>query len=65
VRGDRLAFLSVGLIVAAAVYRRRSRAEGTVSAIGVVGNAATDIAVDGVAEVAEPLVASLNRRPRG
>jgi len=67
VRGDRLTFLAVGLLAAVGVYRRRSRSEGTLTAMGVTSNAASDILADGAAEAAEislePLVAaSLNRR---
>ena len=68
-RGDRLTFLAVGLLAAAGVYRRRSRSEGTLAAMGVTSNAASDILADGAIEAAEislgPLVAaSLNRVPR-
>ena len=63
-RGDRLAFLSVGLLVAASVYRRRSRTEGALTAMSTASNAATDLIADEAVEVAEPLVASLNRRPK-
>ena len=66
-RGDRLSILAVGVLAAAGVYRRRSRSEGTLAAMGVTSNAASDILADGAIEAAEislePLVAaSLNRR---